>query len=231
LYFKSPAEFRYIGKGVPSVDLDDMCMGKAIYGIDVQIPGMVYASIERSPVLGGTLQSFDDRETRQVRGVQQTVMLEAAKPPYAFQALGGVAVIADNTWAAMQGRQKSKVMWEPGENARFESEAYKQSLLETARQPQKVVRNVGDVAAAFARASQIHEAEYYVPHLAHAPMELPAAVAEYKDGKVVVWAATQNPQAVQAAVASALGIEARASIFGTSVAWQETSYQRSRWII
>ena len=115
-------------------------------------------------------------------------------------------MIADNTWAAMQGRQKLKVEWDPGEHASFASETYKQSLIETARQPQKMVRNVGDVDAAFASASQTHEAEYYVPHLAHAPMEPPAAVAEFKDGKVVVWAATQNPQAVQDTVASALGI-------------------------
>jgi len=206
LRFKTPDEFRYVGKGVPIVDLDAMCMGKAVYGIDAQMPGMVYASIERSPVLGGTLKSFNDQEARQVRGVQQTVVIDAARPPYGFQALGGVAVIADNTWAALQGRQKLQVEWDPGAHASFASEAYKQSLLETARQPQKVVRNVGDVDTAFARASQIHEAEYYVPHLAHAPMEPPAAVAEYKDGKVVVWAATQNPQAVQATVASALGI-------------------------
>ncbi len=206
LRFKTPEEFRYIGTGVPIVDFDAMCTGKAVYGIDAQMPGMVYASIERSPVLGGSLKAFDDQETRQVRGVQQTVVIDAAKPPYGFQALGGVAVIADNTWAAMQGRQKLKVEWDPGAHASFDSEAYKQSLLETTRQPQKVVRHVGNVEAAFARASQIHEAEYYVPHLAHAPMEPPAAVAAYKDGKVVAWAATQNPQAVQATVASALGI-------------------------
>ena len=197
LRFKSPAEFRYIGKGVPIVDLDDICTGKATYGIDAQMPGMVYASIARSPVIGGKLKSYDDQDTRQVRGVQQTVVIPPAKPPYAFQALGGVAVIADSTWAAMQGRQKLKVEWDPGENASYDSEAYKKSLFETAEKPQKVVRNVGNVDAAFASASKVHEAEYYVPLLAHAPMEPPAAVAEYKDGKVVAWAATQNPQAVQ----------------------------------
>jgi len=126
LRFKTPDEFRYIGKGVPIVDLDAMCTGKAVYGIDAQMPGMVYASIERSPVLGGTLKSFNDQEARQVRGVQQTVVIEAARPPYGFQALGGVAVIADNTWAAMQGRQKLQVEWDPGEHASFASEAYKQ---------------------------------------------------------------------------------------------------------
>jgi isoquinoline 1-oxidoreductase subunit beta len=207
LRFKSPTEFRYIGIGMPIVDLDAICMGKAPYGIDAQMPGMVYASIARSPVLGGTLTSYDDQATRQVRGMQQTVVIPPAKPPYGFQALGGVAVIADSTWAAMQGRQKLKVEWEPGEHASYDSEAYKRSLFETAEKPQKVVRHVGDVDAVFARASQIHEAAYYMPLLAHAALEPPAAIAEYKDGKVVAWAATQNPQAVQATIASALGID------------------------
>src|SRR5882724_3996554 len=137
LQFKSPAEFRYIGKGVPSVDLENMCTGKATYGIDAQMPGMVYASIERSPVLGGQLQSYDDQDTRQVRGVQRTVVLEAAKPPYAFQALGGVAVLADNTWAALQGRRKLKVEWEKSPHSAWNSDAYRKELQETARKPGK----------------------------------------------------------------------------------------------
>jgi isoquinoline 1-oxidoreductase beta subunit len=139
--------------------------------------------------------------------VQKTVELRGFKPPHGFQALGGVAVIADNTWAAIKGREKLIVEWEAGENASYESAAYKQSLLETVRKPQKVVRNVGDVDAEFAKGGKIHEAEYYVPHLAHAPMEPPAAVAEFKDGKALIYAATQNPQAVQDTVATALGID------------------------
>ncbi len=206
LQLKSPAEFRYVGTDVAIIDLEEICTGKAVYGIDAQMPGMVYASIARSPVLGGTLESYDDTEARKVRGVQQIVVLPPAKPPYAFQALGGVAVVADGTWAAMQGREKLKVEWEPGENATYDSEAYKTSLYETVRSPQKVVRNVGDVDAEFARGGKTYEAQYYVPLLAHASMEPPAAVAEYRDGKVLAWAATQNPQAVQDAVASALGI-------------------------
>lgn len=206
LRFKTPAEFRYIGHGVPIADLTDICTGKAVYGIDARMPGMVYASIERSPVLGGSLKSYDDRETRKVRGVLRTVVIEPAKPPYGFQALGGIAVIANSTWAALQGRKKLKVVWEPGANAGYTSEAFKTSLLETVRQPQKAVRTIGDVEAAFAKGGTIHEAEYYVPHLAHATMEPPAAVAEYKNGKVTAWAATQNPQAVQETVAKAVGI-------------------------
>ncbi|HSE97046.1 MAG TPA: molybdopterin cofactor-binding domain-containing protein [Blastocatellia bacterium] len=207
LKFKSPAEFRYIGKDIPIVDRADLVSGRGIFGIDARMPGMLYASIERSPVLGGKLKSYDDAETRKVPGVRQTVVLEAFKPPHAFKALGGVAVLADNTWAAMQGREKLKVEWEPGDNASYDSTSYKQQLIETVRKPQKVARNVGDVDAEFAKGGKTHEAEYYVPHLSHAPMEPPAAVAEVKDGKVVIFAATQNPQAVQDTVAAALGID------------------------
>jgi len=207
LKFKSPSEYRYIGKDTPTVDRDDICAGRGTFGIDAAMPGMVYASIARSPVLGGKLRGYDDQEARKVRGVQKVVELPGFKPPHGFQALGGVAVIADNTWAAMKGREKLKLDWEAGENASYDSAAYKQSLLETVRKPQKVVRNVGDVDAEFAKGGKIHEAEYYVPHLAHAPMEPPAAVAEFKDGKALIYAATQNPQAVQDTVAAALGID------------------------
>jgi isoquinoline 1-oxidoreductase beta subunit len=171
------------------------------------MPGMVHASIERAPVFGGKLKSYDDKETRAVKGVQQTVVLPSLTPPYQFKPLGGVAVIANNTWAALKGREKLKVEWEPGENASYDSAKYKQALLETVRQPQKAARNIGDVDAEFAKGGKTHEAEYYAPHLAHAPMEPPAAVADFKDGKVVIHAATQNPQAVQDTVAGALGID------------------------
>lgn len=206
LKYKSPAEFRYIGKDLPTIDRDDLCQGKGTFGMDARVPGMVYASIQRSPVYGGKMKSFDDKEARKVAGIQETVVLDALTPPYKFKPLGGVAVIAGNTWSAMQGRKALKVEWDAGENASFESGAYKKELLETARKPQKVVRNIGDVDAVFAKASKTHEADYYVPLLSHAPMEPPAAIAEFKDGKVTAWAATQNPQAVQEAVAGAMGI-------------------------
>ncbi len=204
---KLPNEFRYIGKGVPSVDLKDICTGHGTYGFDARVPGMVYASIERPPVLGGKLKTFDDSAAKQVAGVSQTVVIEGAQPPYGFQALGGVAVIANNTWAASEGRKKLKVEWESGPHAVFSSEAFKKTLIDTANKPQQVVRTVGDVDTAFNGAAKIVEANYYTPLLAHAPMEPPAALAEYRDGKVEVWAATQNPQAVLTTVSKALGIK------------------------
>ena len=205
--YKTPAEFRYIGKDVAIIDRKEICSGHAKFGIDASMRGMVFASIERSPVLGGKMKSYDDQQAKTVSGVQQVVVLEPFKPPHQFKALGGVAVIADNTWAAWKGREKLKVEWEPGDNASFESDAYKKALQETVRNPQRVARNVGNVDAEFAKGEKVVEAEYYVPLLAHAPMEPPAAVADFKDGKCVILAATQNPQAVQDTVAAALGID------------------------
>jgi isoquinoline 1-oxidoreductase beta subunit len=207
LKFKAPADYRYIGKEMPIVDLADLCSGKGIFGYDAALPGMLYASIVRSPVFGGKLKNVDDSETRAVKGVTQTVVLPGLTLPYGFQPLGGVAVIANSTWSALKGREKLKVEWERSANADYDSAQYKQALLETVRKPQKVVRNIGNVDAEFAKAARIHEAEYYLPHLAHAAMEPPAAVADFKDGKVLVYAATQDPQAVQDTVGKALGID------------------------
>ncbi|HEY2121811.1 MAG TPA: molybdopterin cofactor-binding domain-containing protein [Candidatus Acidoferrum sp.] len=208
LQLKKPAQWRYIGKGVTSYDLEKLCTGKAMYGMDARLDGMVYASIEHPPVFGGKIKSVDDQDALKVTGVHQTVSIDPFKPPAAFQPLGGVAVIADNTWAAFQGRKKLKINWENGPNESYDSAEYKKELQDTARKPAKVVRSVGDANSALvsAPASNMVEAEYYVPLLAHAPMEPMVALAEFKDGKVTVWAPTQNPQAVQAIISSELGI-------------------------
>jgi isoquinoline 1-oxidoreductase beta subunit len=207
LKLKEKAAYRYIGKDVPLSDVKDLCTGRGTFGMDVKLDGMVYASIEHPPVLGAKVKSFDDSEAKKVRGVQDTAKLPEFKPPYGFQQLGGVAVIADNTWAAFQGRQKLKIEWEMGPHASYSSKAYKDYLRETARKPGKVARNIGDVDKGFAEAAKTMEAEYYTPQLAHAPMEPPVTLADFKDGKVTLWSSTQNPQAVQQAVAPALGIE------------------------
>jgi isoquinoline 1-oxidoreductase subunit beta len=204
---KKPSEFRYIGKDLPIVDLKAIVRGQAKFGIDAKMPGMVYAAIERPPVMGASLRSSDDSAAKQVKGVEQVVMLDLAKPPFGFKALGGPAVIANSSWAALQGRKKMAVEWNLGENGSFDSGAYKQQMLETARKPGRVAREMGDVDAEFAKGGKTLEASYYTPMLAHAPMEPPAAVAEFKDGKVVTWTCTQNPQAVQETVAQALGIK------------------------
>jgi isoquinoline 1-oxidoreductase beta subunit len=206
LQLKKSSEWRYIGKGMTSVDLEKLCTGKAMYGMDARVDGMVYASIEHPPVFGGKIKSLDDQEALKVAGVRQTVSIDPFKPPAAFQPLGGVAVIADNTWAAFQGRKKLKITWDNGPNESYDSVEYKKELKETAHKPGKLIRSVGDSDKEFPTGNNVAEADYYVPLLAHAPMEPMVALAEFKDGKVTAWAPIQNPQAVQAIVSSELGI-------------------------
>src|SRR5688572_9114055 len=135
------------------------------------------------------------------------VTIEPLKLPYLFKALGGVAVIADSTWAAMQGRKQLQVQWEDGAHASFDSDRFKQELIATVAQPGKVARSLGNVDAEFAKGGKVLEATYYTPLLAHAAMEPPAAVADFRDGKVTIWGPQQNPQATQDTVAEALGID------------------------
>src|SRR6266850_2190138 len=167
LKLKRPSEFRYIGKGLPIVDLADMTSGRAGYGIDVRLPGMKYAVIARPPVYGGRVASFDEAAALAVPGVERVMKVHGTPPPSGFQPLGGVAVIARNTWAAIQGRGKLNIKWNDGPNGSYDSAAYKRQLEETARRPGKVVRNEGDASAALASSARVIKADYYVPHMAH----------------------------------------------------------------
>jgi isoquinoline 1-oxidoreductase beta subunit len=206
LKLKPKSAWRYIGKGHVSYDLEALVTGKAVYGMDAHVDGMVYASVEHPPVLGGKVKSFDDKEALKVAGVQQTVPIDPFQPPPAFQPLGGIAVIADSTWAAFQGRKKLNISWDNGPNETYNSDAYKNELRETSHNPGKVVRNIGDANAVFAKGGKVHEADYYVPLLAHVSMEPMVALAEFKDGKATLWAPTQSPQTVQDIVSKELGI-------------------------
>jgi isoquinoline 1-oxidoreductase beta subunit len=203
---KPKSAWRYIGKETQPYDLKDFVTGRAGFGIDARLDGMLYASIEHPPVLGGKLKSFDNKAALSVAGVQRTELLDPFKPPHAFQPLGGVAVLASNTWAAMQGRKKLNVQWEDGANAVYNSAPYREELLATAKQPGRLIRNAGNAEAEFAKGGKVFEASYYVPHLAHASMEPPMALANYRDGKVEVWTCTQNPQGAQDTVAQAVGV-------------------------
>ena len=206
LKLKPKGAWRYVGKGKVSYDLEALVTGKAIYGMDARVDGMVYASVERPPVLGGKVKSYDDKEALKVAGVRQTVPIDPFQPPPAFQPLGGIAVIADNTWAAFQGRKKLNISWDNGLNETYNSDTYKNELRETSHNPCKVVRNVGDADAVFAKGGKFQEADYYVPLLAHAAMEPLVALAEFKDGKATLWAPTQNPQGARDTVSKELGI-------------------------
>ena len=207
LQLKKPSEWEYIGKPASSYDLKDMVSGKATYGQDLHMDGMLYASVAHPPVYGSTVKSVDDAAALKVAGVKQTAVIDTFKPPVTMQALGGVAVLADSTYAAFQGKKKLKVDWETSEHSVWSSDAYRKELEATSRKPCKVVRENGNVDAEFAKGEKIVEAQYYAPMLAHASMEPPAALAVYRDGKVEAWAPTQGPQGAEEAIAAAVGIK------------------------
>ncbi len=202
---KDPATFRLIGKeGTDLLDNRDITTGKAIYGIDARAEGMLYAVVARPPVFGGKVTSFDAAETMKVPGVVKVVAIDAPAIPSEFQPLGGIAVIARNTWAAMQGRDKLKIAWDDGPHAVYSSDTYRAQLQEAARKPGKVVRSAGDVDRAMAGAAKRVEAEYYIPHLAQTPLEPPAALVRIADGRCEAWACTQAPQATRTRLAERL---------------------------
>jgi isoquinoline 1-oxidoreductase subunit beta len=205
---KHPSEFRYIGTGkVKLVDLWDITTGHTTYGQDVRLPGMLYASIARAPVHFGTLDSYDDSETMKVPGVVKVVKIDPVPGPALFLPKAGVAVIAKNTWAAMQGRDALKIKWVDGDNKTYSSDTYRASLEESVRKPALVLRNDGDAMADLASAPKKVTAEYYIPHLAHVPMEPPAATAVVADGKAEIWACVQGPQAAVGFTAQRLGLK------------------------
>lgn len=206
LRFKPRSAWRYIGKDAAAYDLEAICTGEAGYGMDAHAPGMLYAAVAHPPVLGGQVASFDPKPALAVAGVRRVVPLPPLQFPAAMQPLGGVAVVADNTWAAFEGRRKLHVEWNDGPNAGYDSAAYRQQLEATARQPGKVARDNGNALAELANGGRIVEAAYYAPHLAHASMEPPVALADVRDGRVEAWVPTQDPQGAQESIAKAIGV-------------------------
>ncbi|MCG8650454.1 MAG: molybdopterin-dependent oxidoreductase, partial [Pirellulales bacterium] len=210
LKLKPRSQWRYIGKDAQITDLDDIVTGKAIFGIDARMENQLFAVIARPPVVGGKVLSCEDAEARKIPGVVDVIQIPGYSGAPMFQPLGGVAVCATSTWAAWQGRDALEIEWDEGSNASYDTEQYARQLAETVQRPGRVYREHGDVPGALAQAKNVVRADYSVPHLSHAPMETPCAVADVKtdaSGKVTschVVAATQNPQAVQQAVGPAM---------------------------
>ncbi len=207
LRLKDPSQFRYIGTGsIPIVDLRDITVGAATYGIDAKIPGMKFAVVARPPVVGGKLVSFDASDALKVPGVEKVVEVQGWPWPSKFMPVGGVAVVARNTGSAIQGRDKLKITWDDGPNASYDSAAFRKQMEATAAQPGTVVRNDGDAEAALKSAAKTISAQYYIPHLAHASMEPPSATVHVADGKCMAFAATQSPGGCRDDLAKVLGI-------------------------
>lgn len=202
---KSADEFVYIGKDLVSVDAQDFVKGISKYGMDIKIEGMVYACIARSPVTFGQNQSFEKDKSLKVPGVEQVVLLDRIKKP--FGALGGVAVIGQNSWAAIEGKKALKLTWNSGKNEAYSSEAFMKEMTSNVQKKAKLIQKEGDVTKAFNRADKIVEATYQLPHLVHAPMETPNATAKVSEGRCEIWAPVQAPQTTRQEVSDFLGID------------------------
>jgi isoquinoline 1-oxidoreductase beta subunit len=205
---KKPQEWRYIGTDrMPFFDASEMVRGKTIYCGDINLPGMLTASIEHCPVANGALVSFDDAPALAVPGVRRVMPILPLGMPgggvgTAVMPHAGVAVLANNTWAAIRGRQalKPTIRWDLGPNAAYDSEQYRKQLESSTSNPGMNVRSKGNVDTVLAQAVRTVEARYYIPHLAQAPMEPPVAVAHFQKGRMEVWAPTQCPDLTQLSV-------------------------------
>lgn len=200
---KNPKDFKYIGKNLKSIDVTNFANGSAVFGIDKRLPNMKFVAIARCPVTFGTMKSFDKTAAMKIRGVEAVIEIPRIEKP--FGALGGVAVIATNTWAAFQGQKALEIEWDFGKNEVYDSEKYMAELTENVHKSGVVKKEVGDVNEAFNKSSKIVESNFQLPHLAHAPMEVPNAVAWVQGNTCEVWAPTQDPQTARNEVVEYLG--------------------------
>ena len=205
---KDPAAFQIIGQPKKVVDALDIVTGKARYGIDTDLPGMHHAVVARCPWLDGGVESFDDSQARKVPGVIDVFTLEGPKPgePYIILATG-VVVVANSTWAALQGRKKLKVVWTHGPHAEESTESFWKQASELLRGKGQIVRDDGDFDAALVQAVKKVTATYQVPFVNHAPMEPQNCFADVRDNEALIIAPTQMPSGANRAVHAVTGID------------------------
>ena len=183
---KSPDQFRFIGKAVARLDTPDKVTGRGIYGIDVKVPGMLIATVQRCPVFGGKVASFDATKAKSVKGVRHVVQISS-----------GVAVVANSYWAAKKGREALKITWDEGPNAQLSSAEISRIYADAAKAIRTGARKEGDAVSALAGAAKTMDAVYEVPFLAHATMEPMNCTAHVRKDNCEVWVGTQNQTGTQ----------------------------------
>jgi len=201
---KDPKDFKILGKSVQKPDVPLKSSGRAKFGIDVVVPGMVYASVEHCPVFGSKLVSYDDTAAKKVKGVLSVETCERKFGPYKYDA---VAVIAENYWAAFMGRRALVVKWDHQGKDSFNSKAYDQSLRDLAKTEGVVDHTQGDFDKSYAESTNKVEALYETPMVSHSPIEPMNCVASWYDtNKLEIWVSTQVPGSIKSEVPKEYGI-------------------------
>jgi isoquinoline 1-oxidoreductase subunit beta len=208
---KDPKDFRLLGTRVPRLDTPAKVDGSAVFGIDVKVPGMLVASIERCPVFGGTLKSYDATKAKAVPGVRAVVALDPSPwtgttGAWAAGCAAGVAVVADTYWQAVTGRRALEIQWDEGDAAALDSDGIRAEFVKRAEQPGVEARKDGDAAATLAGAAKRVEAVYEVPFLHHATMEPMSCTAHVRSDGCDVWVPTQNQTRAQEVAAELTGL-------------------------
>jgi isoquinoline 1-oxidoreductase beta subunit len=192
---KDPKDFKIVGTWVPQIPTADRSTGKAKYGTDTKIPGMLYASLARCPVFGGNVASFDATKAKAVPGVRTVVQID-----------NGIAVLADSTWASMQGRDALDIKWDNGLNASLDSDKIRQMFEEYSSREGVVAEREGDAAKALTAGAKSVDAAYELPYVSHSPMEPMNCVADVKSGSCEIWVPSQTPQSAQDVAAQITGL-------------------------
>lgn len=211
---KDEADFELVGHATPRVDIPAKVNGSAVFGLDVRVPGMLYAVVARCPTFGGKHAHYDATKAKTVSGVKDIFEIPALGRDI-FTA-GGVVVVADSTWAAMQGREALKITWDNGPAVAESTGTLHTSLHAGAGKPGKRIRNDGDVDAALSKAAKRVEATYEFPFQAHATMEPMNITVHARTGEAEVWAPTQSPDWVQRTVAKVLDLKPEKVIVHTT---------------
>lgn len=201
---KNPDNFQFVGKSLPHLDIPSKVDGTARFGIDVRVPGMLFAVIARCPVFEGKVKSFDAAKAKAVPGVRQVVEIPAVGPN--SHTAGGIAIVADSTWAAIRGRDALQIEWDNGAAASESTDSLRKQMQALTERSGTIVEHTGDADAALAKASNKIEAAYELPFLAHATMEPMNCTADVRSDRAEVWAPTQGPIWIRDMVAQVSGL-------------------------
>ncbi len=209
LTWKEFSSYKLVGTDVPIYDAEDIATGKAVFGADVNLPNMLIAVVRRSPVVGAKAVSFNDEKALAIPGVKKVVKIDGAGLPTGLdKPLEGIAVLAENTWAAIKGSEALEIEWDLGPNQSYNSSVQLQEMLKSTASAGTVKRERGDFFKAKASSGKVIEKTYLAPFYAHSTIEPPAAIADVKaDGSIEIWAPSQHPQWARDAVVAALGVE------------------------